>query len=179
MLTSRQILGAAFVLTLVLAAWTAWRDSTVTNDVVSPAVRAGSASLQRAGGGSTVIATDRSTASMSSDELARDPLIESGSDAFKAVSFLPPPPEAPPPPPVAPAPKPTAPPFPYKYFGKMTGTDGKPITYLTRGDEVIPVHKQEILDNTYRIDAISDTAITVTYLPLNAMSDVPIQTAAQ
>jgi hypothetical protein len=96
-------------------------------------------------------------------------LIEATVDPFKAVSFVPPPPKpvlaAPPPAPTSP--KPVAPAFPYKYFGRVVGTDGKAQTYLSRGDALVAVRERDVLDQMYRIDTITETQIGVTYLPLD------------
>jgi hypothetical protein len=68
----------------------------------------------------------------------------------------------------APAPEePTVPPFPYRYFGSLVGPDGTRLTYLARGEKMIPIRLNQVLDAEYRIDAISESAITVTYLALN------------
>lgn len=105
----------------------------------------------------------------------RDPLVESATDLFRAVSFLPPPPKSLPAPPPPPPPKPSAPSFPYAYFGRMVDINGKTVTYLTRGDALIPIQAQQLLDNTYRIDAVTETQIVVTYVPLEEKIVIAVQ----
>lgn len=163
----RQALWAAALLTLALCGWTAWREQQEAvvsaahggprRPVASPAVAAASASREPEG------------------LLERDPLVESGTDLFRVVSFLPPPPKPLPPPPPPPPPKPSAPSFPYAYFGRMVDINGKTVTYLTRGDALIPIHAQQLLDNTYRIDAVTETQIVVTYVPLEEKIVIAVQ----
>ncbi|MCU6498281.1 hypothetical protein LPN04_10800 [Rugamonas sp. A1-17] len=112
------------------------------------------------------------------DAAQREPLAEAAADPFKVVSFLPPPKPveavavaAPPPPP------PVAPPFPYRYLGRMLSVDGKLLTYLARGDAIVPVQPQQVLDHDYRIDTLNDTELVITYLPLDERVRIPLRSA--
>jgi hypothetical protein len=69
---------------------------------------------------------------------------------------------APPPPPA-----PSAPALPFRYFGKLT-QDGKTEVYVMRGDELVSIAAGRNIDDEYRVESISDTAIGFTYLPLKA-----------
>lgn len=108
----------------------------------------------------------------------REPLIETAADPFKVVSFLPPPkpveavPVAAPPPPA-----PVAPPFPYRYLGRMLSVDGKLLTYLARGDAIVPIQLNQVLDHDYRIDTLNDTELVITYLPLDERVRIPVRSA--
>ena len=62
---------------------------------------------------------------------------------------------------------PVAPPFPYLFFGRMVDIHGKRLTYLSRDDHVFPIKDGEIVDGAYRVDAIGEREISLTYLPLN------------
>ena len=165
----RQALWAAALLTLALCGWTAWREQ---QGVVGAAER-GAARRPAVSPGASV----RSSlpASEPGGLLERDPLVESATDLFRAVSFLPPPPKSLPAPPPPPPPKPSAPSFPYAYFGRMVDINGKTVTYLTRGDALIPIQAQQLLDNTYRIDAVTETQIVVTYVPLEEKIVIAVQ----
>lgn len=168
----KQILAAAVAGTVVSVLWTAWRDD--QGPVVDAAVRV------RAMPARLTVSNGRIAAHVEAvAERGRDPWVEPRHDPFKVESFLPPslPTAAPAPAPAPPAP--TAPPFPYRYFGRMTGTDGKPVIYLSRGDDLVPIHEHEILDNTYRVDSIGEASISVTYLPLDIRTELPVQSAAQ
>lgn len=102
-------------------------------------------------------------------------------DPFRLVSFTPPPARL-----VAPGPVLSAvaehvetPPFPYQFFGQMINVEGHTLTFLMRDGTLVPVHASQVLDQTYRIDSVSDKQIKVTYLPLDEQSTVSVQTAAQ
>ena len=166
-----SFIGLAALLTAALVAWTAWSDA---GDPVS---EAGAPPRQRAPARprTTALAVNVDASGAGDDDrvagqrpLDRDPVIGAAGDPFKVVSFLPPPPKPAAPPPPAPlAPRPAAPAFPYKYFGRMVGIDGKARTYLSRGEALVVVRERDVLDQMYRIDTIADTQIGVTYLPLD------------
>lgn len=101
--------------------------------------------------------------------LEREPLVVTETDPFKPVNFSPPvpPPLEAKPAAALPPPKPVLPPLPYRYFGTMTGVDGKPVTYLARDNEIIAVREKQMLDNVYLVEAVGETAIVLNYLPLN------------
>jgi hypothetical protein len=81
---------------------------------------------------------------------------------------------APPPPP---PPTPQAPPLPFKYMGKLV-EDGKLTVFLIQGDKNVIAREGDTLDGTYRIDAVTEHSMTMTYLPLKqkqqlALGDAP------
>lgn len=73
---------------------------------------------------------------------------------------------APPPPPPPPPPAPTAPPLPYQFVGKIHEA-GKLKVFLQRGTKVHTVGVGDVVDGTYRVESITDTQMSVIYLPLN------------
>jgi hypothetical protein len=81
----------------------------------------------------------------------------------------------PPPPPVAPAPPPppTAPPLPYTYVGKKLEAGAWEV-YLARGDQVLVVRPDTVIENTYRVGAILPPTLNLTYLPLNQLQPLSI-----
>ena len=165
-------MAAAALLTIALSGWTAWHDMS------GPPVEARAPRLR------LVPAPGLEQAAQAEGDIGRDGLIDAASDPFRVVSFLPPAPKviaapAPmaPPPPVAP--QPVRPPFPYVYFGRMVDVHGKQLTYLSRDEGLIPVNEQQILDNVYRIDAIREREISVTYLPLNEKTVIPAGSAQE
>lgn len=107
----------------------------------------------------------------------RDPLPDGEADPFKPVGLLPPPPPPPPPAVAVASPAPLAPPFPYRYFGRMIGPDGKPLAYLTRGDTLVQVKPGEALDGAYRIEKMDDVEIVVVYVPLDERTVINIRSA--
>jgi hypothetical protein len=62
-------------------------------------------------------------------------------------------------------PKPEAPPLPFQYFGKLT-ENGKTEVYVMRGEELISIARGETIGAEYRIDQVTDSSISFTYLPL-------------
>ena len=73
----------------------------------------------------------------------------------------------------APPPAPSAPALPFRYFGKLT-EKGKTEVYVMRGDELISIAAGSQLDNEYRVDSITDSAIGFTYLPLKTQQSMEL-----
>lgn len=73
----------------------------------------------------------------------------------------------------APAAAPTAPPLPFVYLGKAI-EDGRLEVFLGRGERSYSVHARQKLDDDYRIDKVTETSITFTYLPLKTRQTLDI-----
>ncbi|MES2126022.1 MAG: hypothetical protein V4463_02010 [Pseudomonadota bacterium] len=93
-----------------------------------------------------------------------------GGSAFRGQDWAPAPVKAPPPPP---PPPPTAPPLPFTFLGKAASAEGLEV-YLVRGEKTYIVHPKEVIEGTYRIDAIVPPMMTLTYLPLNQVQQINI-----
>lgn len=105
-------------------------------------------------------------------------------DPFGPRSFKPPPPKiavpapetagasaaAPPPPP-----PPQAPPLPFIYMGRLS-EDANTTVFLTSGDRNFVVRPGDVIDNTYKLESVSDSAVVLTYLPLTQRQTLPIGT---
>ena len=88
-----------------------------------------------------------------------------GLDLFAQHSWYVPPP--PPPPRVAgPPPKPVAPPLPYAFLGSYARAGDKPVFFLVRGDRVFDAHVGDVLEGTYRVEAVANGQLKLVYLPL-------------
>jgi hypothetical protein len=76
--------------------------------------------------------------------------------------------------PAAPA-APVAPPLPFKYFGKLT-EKGQTEVFVMRGDDLISLIAGQKIDNEYRVDRITESTLSFTYLPLNTQQsmDLPV-----
>jgi hypothetical protein len=107
----------------------------------------------------------------------RQALGQSQSPLFESQNWLPPPPKptpaerakaARPPPPVAP-------PLPYTFAGRLIH-DGKLSLLLAKGDDVIAVKEGQTLDGVYKVESITQTQITLVYLPLNQKQTIPVIT---
>lgn len=99
-------------------------------------------------------------------------------DVFLPRSWLPPlpPPPAPPPPPTPPPPViPVAPPVPFVFVGALDEKGGVSRVFLSKGDQLLIAKVNDVLESSYRIDQITDSAVTLTYLPLNQKQIMSIQ----
>lgn len=77
----------------------------------------------------------------------------------------------------APAAAPAAPPLPFSYLGKMI--DGhKTLVFVGRGADHYSVEPGLTIDNTYRVEQITDTAITFVFMPLGTRQVLPVATAS-
>lgn len=99
-------------------------------------------------------------------KLARAEAGEPEQDPFAGKSwYIPPPP--PPPQKAQEAPRPTAPPLPFRYMGQMH-EEGEPVVvYLSQGTRAYTVSQGDTIENLYRVDHISTSQMTLTYLPLD------------
>ena len=69
--------------------------------------------------------------------------------------------------------KPGVPPLPFTYIGKVI-EDGKLAVFLARGSESLSVAAGDKIGNEYRVDSVSDSEITFTYLPLKTKQKLPL-----
>ena len=170
-----KALHAALSLTLMAAGWVSWSGgNTSGSTVVPPAARDGSDDL------STTVAAAPAPAPASETAIlelrARSELIGSASGPvhtlFDSRSWAPPPP---PPSQVKDPipPKPTAPPLPFVYLGKKL-ENGKWEAYLARGSDTYVVREKSMIDRTYRAESITQTTLTITYLPLKQVQTLAI-----
>nr|NMG32422.1 secretion system X translation initiation factor [Aromatoleum evansii] len=70
-------------------------------------------------------------------------------------------------------PAPTAPPIPYEYLGKLA--DGHSVrVFLVRGDRPYTVSEGDVVDGSYKVKSITDTTMTLVYLPLDITQTLPV-----
>jgi hypothetical protein len=103
---------------------------------------------------------------------------ENEKDIFSPHSWLPPPPPPPPPQAVAPAPPPPppmAPLLPFSFFGSLDEKGLARRVFLTKGDQLVIVKANDIVEGQYRVDQITENAVDLTYLPLNQKQSISIQ----
>jgi hypothetical protein len=104
-------------------------------------------------------------------KLRRDEAGAPQSDPFAPRSFAAVPPRQ------AAAPQaPSAPPLPFAYIGRIT-QDGKTEVFVMRGDEVISIAAGRKIDAEYRVDAVSESRIAFTYLPLKTRQSLELAEA--
>lgn len=76
-----------------------------------------------------------------------------------------------------PPPQPTAPTLPFTFIGRML--DGTEITvFLSKGDRRYTVKEKDVLDDTYRVDKITEGEAVLTYLPLNTQQTLSFNSTA-
>ena len=110
-------------------------------------------------------------------KLRRAPVVDPNGDPFGARSFRPPAPkpkastaaaiEAPAPPP------PQAPPLPFSYIGKLSEERDTSV-FLAMGERNLVVKPGDVIDNTYKVEEVSDSAVVLTYLPLSQRQSLHI-----
>jgi hypothetical protein len=86
-------------------------------------------------------------------------LDEMKTDLFASKSWYVPPPPPPPP-------KPTAPPVPFTFIGRLI-EGGRTAVFVSVGDRNQVLRVGDVVDSTWRVDAIETTRMKLTYLPLN------------
>ena len=137
-----------------------WVSRQESGDADSLVARPGQSPQHVAGG------TDRATTAPPSADaggvgMRRKPFPALESDLFAARSFQPPPP----PPPVMRAEAPQAPPLPFAYEGRME-KNGRTVVFLAEGETPVIAREGMDLANGYRVEKITENAITFVYKPL-------------
>jgi hypothetical protein len=124
------------------------------------------------------------TGALDLEKLQRGPQQEPESDPFGTRDFRPPPPPKPknaagalptvalPPPP---PPPPQAPPLPFVYMGRLS-EDESTTVFLTAGDRNLVVKPGDVIDNTYKVEQVTDSAVVLTYIPMNQRQTLAIGT---
>lgn len=74
---------------------------------------------------------------------------------------------------IAPMAQAAAPALPFSYIGRKT-QGGQVEVFLSQGDTVHVVRVASLIESTYRVDAISPTAVSFTFLPLNTTQQLSI-----
>ena len=64
-----------------------------------------------------------------------------------------------------PAPRPTAPALPFQYVAKIID-GGNTTVYVLHGEDHYGVKPGLVIDRNYRVEKVTETAVTFTYLPL-------------
>jgi hypothetical protein len=162
--TRAIVLGTALLATVVATVWPRAQEKSVP-EVVTPVVPR------------TMVAGEVDVSSIASrppslpsraEQLQTAPEVH---DLFGAKSWEPPP--APVKYKPAPPPKPTAPPFPYVVSGRIDDNDAILVVFTGQQQSFI-VRVGEVLEHTYRVDAVDAQAVTLTYLPLGLTQRVPL-----
>lgn len=91
-------------------------------------------------------------------------------NVFAPKSFYVPVAAPPPPPP----PPPTAPPLPFTYMGMLKEAGGSTVVFVVRGERLHSVRIGDVIDGTYRVEAVGPEEVTFVYLPMNEKQTLKI-----
>jgi hypothetical protein len=127
-------------------------------------------------------ATGQPAPALDLQKLQRPPALDPEGDPFGPRSFRPAPPKVKAPEaqavlaaPPLPSPPPQAPPLPFTFMGRLSEARDTTV-FLTMGDRNLIVKPGDTIDNTYKVEEVSDTAVVLTYLPMNLRQTLPIGT---
>ena len=115
-------------------------------------------------------AVEDDAAQLELERLERRKFGAQAGDIFSPKSWIPPPP------PMKPQP-PSPPPLTIKYLGKVIEGEETRV-FINQAERNYIVRVGENIDGQYRMDAVTDRAITFTYLPLDAKQMLPIDGGA-
>lgn len=164
----RFILGGALLATVVASVWPRGEEGPAP-EVVAPVTQRGAAPpREQALTGHSAQPTELPTLG---ERLERAQATAKVQDLFGPTTWNPPP--APVPLPQKPPP-PTAPAFGYAVAGLVHDANG-PMIVLNRQNQHFVLRVGDMLEQTYRIEAIGPQSVTVTYLPLRLTQVVPIE----
>lgn len=155
-------LGAALLASLLAAQWVSGEDG--ATDLEQPEEETSLRKQTRPAQKEASNEKARETEVLGLERLERRKFSAQAGDIFRAQSW------APPPPPRSEAEKnqpPPPPPLQFKYLGKIIEGEETQI-FLALAERNYVVKPGENINSQYRLDAVNDQAITVTYLPLNA-----------
>lgn len=164
-LTRWIILGAALLATVVASVWPRGAER-LSPEVVAPVTRRDAAPLR----GEQL--PGQSELPRLGERLERPHTPAKVQDLFSTTDLNPPPPPVreKPLPPAAPTP----PPFPYTIAGSVADANGLMIVFNRQNQDFV-LRVGDILEQTYRVEAIDTRSVTVTYLPLGLTQAVVIQ----
>jgi hypothetical protein len=163
----RIILGGALLATVVASVWPRGEERP-PSEVVAPVTQRGAAPpREQALPGASAQPTGLPTLG---ERLERAQTVAKVQDLFGATTWNAPPPALLPQKP----PPPTAPAFSYAIAGLVHDANG-PMIILNRQNQDFVLRVGDVLEQTYRIEAIGPQSLTVTYLPLGLTQVVPIE----
>ena len=124
-------------------------------------------------------ATGQQAPALDLGKLRRAPVVDPNGDLFGPRSFRPAPSKAKGSPSgvaAAPAqPPPQAPPLPFAYIGRLS-EDRDTTVFLAMGERNLVLKPGDLIDNIYKLEEVSDSAVVLTYLPLGQRQTLSIGT---
>ncbi len=160
------VLGGLLLATVVASVWPQGGESPAL-EIVAPSERGDAAAPRngRAQSGQTVTAT--AELPPLGERLERSQGATKVENLFGAMSWIPPAKPV--------AATPVAPPFPYTVAGSLID-NGVPTVVFMKQNQYFILRVMEVLESTYRIDAIDERSIALTYLPLGHRQTLPLGT---
>jgi hypothetical protein len=157
------VLATALMLTLAAVVWANRMDAPPEAPVAGARVKSDTAIKPAADATASGKLAVARIADLRRGEDAASPL----ANVFAAKSFYVAPPaprkvavKAPPPPP------PTAPPLPFSYMGMLKEGGGATVVFVVNGERLHTVRVGDVIDGTYRVEAIGAEGVTFVYLPM-------------
>jgi hypothetical protein len=169
------LLTGALALTLVAVRW-----ADKLTDMTEASAGAVAEATPRARVTPGAAANGQPAPALDLSKLRRAPVVDPNGDPFGAHSFRPDPPKAktgaalvaaaaPPQPP------PQAPPLPFAYIGRLS-EDRDTTVFLAMGERNLVLKPGDVIDNIYKLEEVSDSAVVLTYLPLSQRQTLSIGT---
>ena len=158
--TRALLLGGALLLTLLASVWSSGQEPPIAEAVPPPVQREPSTRRD-----TVQVAAPTEPPSLSARR-EQQPVAGDMHDLFGSKNWNPPPPPPPPQPKRnARPPAPVAPPFPYTISGSLIDASGVTVVFTNQQQDFV-VRVGEILERTYRVDAVDERFVTLTYLPM-------------
>lgn len=172
-LRAALLIGA---LALTLAA-VRWADKLTDMNEASAGAVAEATPRVRASPGA---ATGQQAQALDLGKLRRAPVVDPNGDPFGPRSFRPDSPKGRAAPSAAataasPQPPPQAPPLPFAYIGRLS-EDHDTTVFLAMGERNLVLKPGDVIDNMYKLEEVSDSAVVLTYLPLSQRQTLSIGT---
>jgi len=169
------LLTGALALTLVAVRW-----ADKLTDVTEASAGAVAEATPRARTTPGAATTGQPTPALDLGKLRRAPVVDPNGDPFRARSFRPDPPKSKTGPALAATaaaaqPPPQAPPLPFAYIGRLS-EDRDTTVFLAMGERNLVLKPGDVIDNIYKLEEVSDSAVVLTYLPLSQRQTLSIGT---
>ena len=166
--TRAVLLLGALLLTLLASVWSSGQEPPIAEAVAPPVEREPTPQRDTA---LVAAPTEPPTLSVRRD---RQPTPGEVHDLFGPKNWNPPPLPLPQVKRRAPPPARVAPPFPYTIAGSLTDSSGVTVVFTNQRQDFV-VRVGEILERAYRVDAVDERSVTLTYLPMGLTQRVPFE----
>ena len=169
------LLIGALALTLVAVRW-----ADKLTDMTEASAGAVAEATPRARAAPGAATTSQPAPGLDLSKLRRAPVVDPNGDPFGARIFRPDPPKAKTGSALAaatapPQPPPQAPPLPFAYIGRLS-EDRDTTVFHAMGERNLVLKPGDVVDNIYKLEEVTDSAVVLTYLPLSQRQTLSIGT---